>query len=62
MSKKRTTYSAEFKSKLVLELLENEKTIAEIANKNNITPKKPSELEKNILGKCCYCNGASKSG
>ena len=38
MSKKRTTYSAEFKSKLVLELLENEKTIAEIANENNITP------------------------
>ena len=58
MSKKRTTYSAEFKSKLVLELLENEKTIAEIANKNNITPKKPSELEKNILGERCYCNGA----
>ena len=38
MSKKRTTYSAEFKSKLVLELLENVKTIAEIANENNITP------------------------
>ncbi len=38
MSKKRTTYSAEFKSRLVLELLENEKTIAEIANENNITP------------------------
>jgi putative transposase len=32
MSKKRTIYSAEFKSRLVLELLENEKTIAEIAN------------------------------
>ena len=38
MSKKRTTYSAEFKSRLVLELLENEKTWAEIANENNITP------------------------
>jgi len=38
MSKKRTVYSAEFKSKLVLELLKNEKTVSEIASANNITP------------------------
>jgi len=36
MSRKRTNYSAEFKSKLVLK---NEKTLAEIASANNITPK-----------------------
>jgi len=35
MSKKRTVYSTEFKSKLVLELLKNEKTVAEIASANN---------------------------
>jgi hypothetical protein len=31
MSKKRTTYSSAFKTKLVLELLQNESTLAEIA-------------------------------
>ena len=39
MSKKRANYSAEFKSKLVLEVLRNEKTLAAIASANNITPK-----------------------
>ena len=49
MSKKRTTYSAEFKSRLVLELLENEKTIAEIASENNITPKNLQNWKKIFL-------------
>jgi len=35
MSKKRTTYSSAFKTKLVLELLQNESTLAEIASKIN---------------------------
>jgi len=39
MSRKRTTYSTELKTKLVLELLQGEKTLNEIASKNNITPK-----------------------
>ena len=39
MSRKRTIYSTEVKTKLVLELLKGDNTIAEIANKNNITPK-----------------------
>ena len=34
MSRKRTTYSADFKAKLVLEVLEGEKTLNEIASKN----------------------------
>jgi len=38
MSTKRTKYSAKYKSKLVLEVLKNEKTLAEIASANNITP------------------------
>ena len=49
MSKKRTTYSAEFKSRLVLKLLENEKTIAEIASENNITPKNLQNWKKIFL-------------
>jgi putative transposase len=49
MSKKRTTYSAEFKSRLVLQLLENEKTIAEIASENNITPKNLQNWKKIFL-------------
>ena len=49
MSKKRTTYSAEFKSKLVLQLLENKKTLAEIASENNITPKNLQNWKKIFL-------------
>jgi putative transposase len=49
MSKKRTTYSAEFKSRLVLQLLENEKTLAEIASENNITPKNLQNWKKTFL-------------
>jgi len=39
MSKKRTVYSAAFKTKLVLELLKEDKTLTQIASENNITPK-----------------------
>lgn len=49
MSKKRATYSAEFKSKLVLQLLENEKTIADIASEHNITPKNLQNWKKIFL-------------
>ena len=49
MSRKRTNYSAEFKSKLVLEVLKNEKTLAEIASANNITPKNLQNWKKIFL-------------
>jgi putative transposase len=49
MSKKRTTYSAEFKSKLVLELLKNERPISEIASANNITPQNLQGWKKIFL-------------
>ena len=39
MSRKRTVYTTEFKTKLVLEVLKGENTLNEIASKNNITPK-----------------------
>ena len=49
MSKKRAIYSAEFKSKLVLEVLKNEKTLAAIASANNITPKNLQNWKKIFL-------------
>ena len=36
MSRKRTVYSAEFKTRLVLEVLKEEKTLVEIASENKI--------------------------
>lgn len=39
MSRKRTAFSVEFKTKIVLEVLRGDKTINEIANTHNITPK-----------------------
>ena len=38
MSVKRKVYSADFKAKLVLEVLEGEKTIVEISSKYEIIP------------------------
>jgi len=38
MSRKRTVYSTQLKTKLVLEAIKGEKTINEIASDNNITP------------------------
>ncbi|WP_028866760.1 IS3 family transposase [Psychromonas hadalis] len=61
MSKKRTTCSAEFKTRLVLELLENEKTIAEIASKNNITPKNLQNLKKIFLDNAVIAMGSAKA-
>ena len=49
MSRKRTVYSAGFKSKLVLEVLKNEKTLQEIASANNITPKNLQNWKKVFL-------------
>lgn len=39
MSRKKTVYSTELKTKLVLEVLKGEKTLNEIASENNIIPK-----------------------
>ncbi len=49
MSRKRTTYSAEFKTRLVLEVLKEELTLVEIASKNNITPKNLQNWKKIFL-------------
>jgi putative transposase len=49
MSKKRTTYSAELKSKLVIEVLKGDKTLNEIASENGITPKNLQNWKKQFL-------------
>ncbi len=38
MSRKRTVYTAEYKTRLVLEVLKEDTTLAEIASANKITP------------------------
>ena len=50
MSTKRASYSSEFKVKVVLELLANELTLAELSSKYNITTKKHPKLEENLFG------------
>ena len=49
MSKKRTNYSSAFKTKLVLELLQNEGTLAEIASKHNTLPQNLVNRKKTFL-------------
>jgi len=49
MSKKRTSYTSAFKTKLVLELLQNESTLAEIASKHNILPQNLVNWKKTFL-------------
>ncbi|WP_202775516.1 MULTISPECIES: transposase [sulfur-oxidizing symbionts] len=48
-SKKRTNYSSAFKTKLVLELLQNESTLAQIASKHNILPQNLVNWKKIFL-------------
>lgn len=49
MSTKRRIFTAEFKTKVVLEVLKGEKTLNEIASKNNITPKNIQNWKKIFL-------------
>ena len=49
MSRKRKAYSANFKAKLVLELLEGEKTLNEIASANNVLPRSLQDWKKQFL-------------
>lgn len=49
MSRKRKTYSADFKAKLVLELLEGDKTVNEIASKYEVLPKSLQDWKKQFL-------------
>jgi len=49
MSRKRANYSTEFKTRLVLELLKEEKTLVEIASENKITPNNLKNWKKLFL-------------
>jgi len=49
MSKKRKIYSADFKAKLVLEVLEGEKTLNEVASQYEILPKNLQNWKKQFL-------------
>ena len=49
MSRKRTTYSAEFKAKVVLEILEGEKSLNEIASQYDLLPKNLQNWKKQFL-------------
>lgn len=49
MSRKRKTYSAEFKTKVVLELLAADQTVAQIASKYEITAKSLTDWKKQFL-------------
>lgn len=49
MSKKRKVYSADFKAKLVLKVLEGEKTLNEIASEYGVLPKSLKDWKKQFL-------------
>jgi putative transposase len=49
MSTKRKTYSADFKAKLVLQILEGDKTLNEIASEYEILPKNLQNWKKQFL-------------
>jgi len=49
MSRKRRVYSAAFKTKLVLEVLQNEQPLSAIARAHNITPKNLQNWKKTFL-------------
>lgn len=49
MSKKRTKYTSAFKTKLVLELLQNESTLVQIASNHNILPQNLQNWKKTFL-------------
>ena len=49
MSRKRKTYSADFKSKVVLEILDGDKTLNELATKYELLPKNLQNWKKQFL-------------
>ncbi len=49
MSRKMTKYSTQLKTKLVLEILKEERTLNEIASINNINPKNLQNWKKLFL-------------
>jgi len=64
MSRKRRQYSAEFKTKIVLELLSAEQTVAQVASKYEITAKSLTDWKKQFLSNASLAfdvGGATKA-
>ena len=61
MSRKRTTYSTEFKTKIVLEILQADRTLNEIASENNITPKNIQNWKEKFLANAQMAMEPSKA-
>ena len=61
MSKKRTKYTSAFKTKLALELLQNESTIVQIASKHNILPQNLQNWKKTFLANAEIAMDPSKA-
>jgi Transposase and inactivated derivatives len=64
MSKKRKQYSAEYKTKVVLELLQGDLTAAQVASKYEITAKSLTDWKKQFLENASLAfdlSGATKS-
>ena len=53
MSKKQKTYTAEFKTKIVLELLSGDQTISQIASKYSLISKSIQNWKKVFLANAC---------
>ena len=49
MSKKKRTFSADFKTKVVLELLSGDQTLAQVATKHEVTPISLKAWKKQFL-------------
>ncbi|MBL0687024.1 MAG: transposase [Sulfurospirillum sp.] len=61
MSRKRKTYSAEFKAKIVIEMLEGSKTLNELATQYCNSPLKPTKLKQNNSSlNCTYIMSPEK--
>ena len=50
MSNKRKTFTAEFKTKVVLEVLKDNQTVAELSVKHGVTPKNINNCKMSSLG------------
>ena len=53
MSKKRITYTADFKAKVIIELLEGGKTVNEIASKYDLLAKNVHNWKQQFLSNAC---------
>ena len=53
MSKKRITYTADFKAKVIIELLESDMTVNELASKYDLLPKNIHNWKQQFLSNAC---------